>query len=94
VVLFQAIFFKKLQGTELVEVGSNGSLPEISLTDRGIRFAEWLVSHGKKAAYLMHPYGTWGSIDGLDNTTRDSLEGRNRPIPPEEETNEDNLSKG
>jgi hypothetical protein len=51
-------FCKKLAGTELLQADINNS---VSLTRRGHSFADWLVTHGKKAMYFSSEMGQWGT---------------------------------
>ena len=49
----------RLEGSGLVSVGGNGNY--WALTDEGHRFAEWLLSKGRKHSFFWTPYGGWGS---------------------------------
>ena len=63
---------KKLNGTGLLEITTSG--PAVVLTESGHRFAEWLVTNGKKAGFLRSDIGGWGTPtypDGLPPAMRE-----------------------
>lgn len=52
-------FVERFEGTGFVEL--RAKRPDVRLTDLGHRFAEWLISHNRKATAFFSPFGQWGT---------------------------------
>ena len=52
-------FYTRLIATQFVSLKPED--PSLTLTATGHEFAEWLISQGRKAAFMNTPFGSWGT---------------------------------
>lgn len=70
-----ASFFQKLKGTELVSVPGGGD--KLFLTDRGKKFADWLIEHEKDAETFNSAKGRWGKEQSIAEVMKERFAQKN-----------------
>ncbi|SRR5712691_8468597 len=68
-------FYQKLQGTELVTV--SGGKDKFLLTERGKKFADWLVEHEKDAETFNSEKGRWGKEQSVADVMKERFGSKN-----------------